>query len=72
MILNCLANMDYVYENLVAQMLKSSGNNLYFNLWPKSLQKPVVLPIMQGDSVQTGERFLPAAPLFCLAPGIFN
>ena len=29
------ANMGYVYENLVAQMLKSSGNNLYFHTWPK-------------------------------------
>ena len=35
MIFNCLANMGYVYENLVAQMLKSSGNNLYFHTWPK-------------------------------------
>ena len=29
------ANMGYIYENLVAQMLKSSGNNLYFHTWPK-------------------------------------
>ena len=29
------ANMGYVYENLVAQMLKSNGNNLYFHTWPK-------------------------------------
>lgn len=35
MIFNCLSNMGYVYENLVAQMLKSSGNNLYFHTWPK-------------------------------------
>lgn len=29
------ANMGYIYENLVAQMLKSSGNSLYFHTWPK-------------------------------------
>ena len=29
------ANMGYIYENLVAQMLKSSGSNLYFHTWPK-------------------------------------
>lgn len=29
------ANMGYVYENLAAQMLISSGNKLYFHTWPK-------------------------------------
>ena len=29
------ANMGYIYENLVAQMLRSSGNRLYFHTWPK-------------------------------------
>ena len=27
--------MGYIYENLVAQMLRSSGNRLYFHAWPK-------------------------------------
>lgn len=29
------ANMGYIYENLAAQMLRSSGNNLYFYTWAK-------------------------------------
>ena len=29
------ANMGYIYENLAAQMLKSSGNKLYFHSWAK-------------------------------------
>mgnify|MGYP002621832040 FL=1 len=29
------ANMGYIYENLVAQMLRSSGNSLYFYTWAK-------------------------------------
>ena len=29
------ANMGYIYENLAAQMLKSSGNRLYFHTWAK-------------------------------------
>ena len=29
------ANMGYIYENLAAQMLRSSGNNLYFHTWAK-------------------------------------
>lgn len=28
------ANLGYVYENLIAQMLKSSGNELYYYTWP--------------------------------------
>lgn len=28
------ANLGYVYENLVAQMLKSQGNELYYYTWP--------------------------------------
>lgn len=29
------ANMGYVYENLVAQMLASTGNELYYHTWPR-------------------------------------
>ena len=29
------ANLGYVYENLAAQMLRSSGNRLYFYTWAK-------------------------------------
>ena len=29
------ANLGYVYENLVAQMLKSAGNELFYFTWPK-------------------------------------
>lgn len=29
------ANLGYVYENLVAQMLRSAGNKLYYYTWPK-------------------------------------
>lgn len=29
------ANMGYIYENLAAQMLRSSGNSLYFYTWAK-------------------------------------
>lgn len=29
------ANLGYVYENLVAQMLTASGNQLFFHIWPK-------------------------------------
>ena len=29
------ANMGYVYENLVAQMLAASGNELYYHTWPR-------------------------------------
>lgn len=29
------ANLGYVYENLAAQMLRSSGNSLYFYTWAK-------------------------------------
>ena len=29
------ANLGYVYENLVAQMLRSAGNQLYYYTWPK-------------------------------------
>ena len=29
------ANLGYVYENLAAQLLRSSGNKLYFYTWPK-------------------------------------
>ena len=29
------ANLGYVYENLVAQMLKSAGNELFYYTWPK-------------------------------------
>ena len=29
------ANLGYVYENLVAQMLRSAGNELYYYTWPK-------------------------------------
>lgn len=28
------ADLGYVYENIVAQMLKSSGNSLYYYTWP--------------------------------------
>lgn len=30
------ANLGYVYENMVAQMLASSGNRLYYYTWPAS------------------------------------
>lgn len=29
------ANLGYIYENLVAQMLRAAGNNLYYHTWPK-------------------------------------
>lgn len=29
------ANLGYVYENLVAQMLASAGNNLFYHVWQK-------------------------------------
>ena len=29
------ANLGYVYENLVAQMLASAGNNLFYHVWAK-------------------------------------
>ena len=29
------ANLGYVYENLVAQMLRAAGNTLYYHTWPK-------------------------------------
>ena len=29
------ANLGYVYENLVAQMLVAAGNHLYYHTWPK-------------------------------------
>ncbi len=29
------ANLGYVYENLVAQMLRAAGNKLYYYTWPK-------------------------------------
>lgn len=29
------ANLGYVYENLVAQMLAASGNRLFYHSWPK-------------------------------------
>ena len=29
------ANLGYVYENLVAQMLVASGNELYYHTWPR-------------------------------------
>ena len=29
------ANLGYIYENLVAQMLRAAGNNLYYHIWPK-------------------------------------
>lgn len=29
------ANLGYVYENFVAQMLKASGNRLFYHTWPK-------------------------------------
>ncbi|MBQ7631955.1 MAG: ATP-binding protein [Paludibacteraceae bacterium] len=29
------ANLGYVYENLVAQMLRAAGNELYYHTWPK-------------------------------------
>lgn len=29
------ANLGYVYENLVAQMLRAAGNALYYHTWPK-------------------------------------
>ena len=29
------ANLGYVYENLVAQMLTASGNKLFYYTWPK-------------------------------------
>lgn len=28
------ANLGYVYENLVAQMLRASGNELYYSTFP--------------------------------------
>lgn len=32
------ANMGYIFENLAAQMLRSSGNNLYFYSSPLALE----------------------------------
>ena len=29
------ANLGYVYENLVAQMLIAAGNELYYHTWPR-------------------------------------
>ena len=29
------ANLGYVYENLVAQMLTTAGNELYYHTWPR-------------------------------------
>ena len=29
------ANLGYVYENLVAQMLRAAGNELYYHTWPR-------------------------------------
>ena len=29
------ANLGYVYENLIAQMLRAAGNELYYHTWPK-------------------------------------
>ena len=29
------ANLGYVYENLIAQMLRAAGNKLYYHTWPK-------------------------------------
>ena len=29
------ANLDYVYENLIAQMLTATGNKLFYYTWPK-------------------------------------
>ena len=29
------ANLGYLYENLVAQMLAASGNELFYHIWPK-------------------------------------
>ena len=31
-------NMEYIYENLATQMLRSSGNNLYFYSSPLALE----------------------------------
>ena len=28
------ADLGYVYENVVAQMLKASGNELFYHAWP--------------------------------------
>lgn len=28
------ADMGYIYENIVAQMLKANGNELYYHTWP--------------------------------------
>jgi hypothetical protein len=28
------ANLGYVYENVVAQMLKAAGNKLFYHTWP--------------------------------------
>ena len=29
------ANLGYIYENVVAQMLVASGNKLFYHTWPK-------------------------------------
>lgn len=29
------ANLGYIYENIVAQMLRASGNELFYFIWPK-------------------------------------
>lgn len=29
------ANLGYIYENVVAQMLRASGNELFYYIWPK-------------------------------------
>ncbi|MGM9761161.1 MAG: DUF4143 domain-containing protein, partial [Candidatus Cryptobacteroides sp.] len=29
------ANLGYIYENLIAQMLVASGNKLFYYTWPK-------------------------------------
>lgn len=33
------ADLGYVYENVVAQMLKASGNELYYHTWPTESSK---------------------------------
>ena len=34
------ANLGYVYENIVAQMLTASGNKLFYHTWPMEKQQP--------------------------------
>lgn len=33
------ANLGYVYENIVAQMLVASGNRLFYHVWPTENKK---------------------------------